>query len=92
MENCCGRNKECEGEDQNVGYKMMTILVTKLEHMGHVITCDNWFTSLFLFLGLLKLRFRATETCRTNRRRWPNALTIDKGKAVRAVSRDIIWW
>ena len=70
----------------------MTILVTKLEHMGHVITCDNWFTNLFLFLGLLKLGFKATETCRTNRRRWPNALTIDKGKAVRAVPRGIIWW
>ena len=40
----------------------------------------------------MKLGFRATRTCRTNRRDWPSALTIDKGKAVRTISRGTIWW
>jgi hypothetical protein len=92
MEVYCGKSEECEGEDQNTGYKVVTSLVSGLEHVGHVITCDNWFTSPILFWDLLKLGFRATGTCRTNRRGWPSALTIDKGKAVRAVPRGTMWW
>jgi hypothetical protein len=92
MEIYCGKSEECEGEDQNTGYKVVTSLVSGLEHMGHVITCDNWFTSPILFWDLLKLGFRATGTCRTNRRGWPSALTIDKGKALRGVPRGTMWW
>ena len=48
----CGNNKECEGEDQIAGYKVVISLVSGLEHVGYVITCENWFTSPILFWDL----------------------------------------
>jgi hypothetical protein len=92
MEIYCGKSEECEGKDQNTGYKVVTSSVSGLEHVGYMITCDNWFTSPILFWDLLKLSFRATGIYKTNRRGWPSALTIDKGKAVRGVSRGTMWW
>ena len=60
MELYCCKNEECEGEDQNAGYKVVIILVSRLEHMEHVITADNWFTSPILFLGYFEARFQSS--------------------------------
>lgn len=50
-------NKSFDSLDNNqsVGYKVITSLVSSLEKKGHVKTYDNWFISLILFFWSLAL-------------------------------------
>ena len=41
MEIYWGKSEECEDEDQNADYEMMSSLVSMLEHVAHVITCND---------------------------------------------------
>ena len=69
----------------------MLQLVKGLEHRGHVLYCDNYYSSHELFLKLRSLGFGACGTVRTNRRGIPSSFkskaSLKKGE-VRASQSD----
>ena len=57
--------------------KKVLSLLSGLGGNGHIVTCDNVFTSPSLFWELLQDEIYATGLIRTNRKGWPEALTIN---------------
>ncbi len=53
------------------------------KNKNHIITCVNIFFSPTLFWDLLMVAVLVTNTCKTNCKEWPNALTIDPNKGSR---------
>jgi hypothetical protein len=69
----CGKNtatlvggmSQCA--EQNLAHQVVTDLTTRLDNRGHVITMDNFFTSIGLFRDLECRGIYATETMHSNR-------------------------
>ena len=53
-------------------------LLERLEDKSHIVTCDNYFTSPKLFWDLVLKGSGTTCTNKTNRKGWPQALTLAK--------------
>ena len=51
----------------NLGHKVVTNLTSGLDHKGHVIFVDNFFTNVALFQDLERCRIYATGSMRLNR-------------------------
>jgi hypothetical protein len=69
----CGKNKETEkvvcvarGE-ASLAYKVILDLAIELQGKGHVISMDNFFTSVGLFEELAFMQIYATGIVKTNR-------------------------
>jgi hypothetical protein len=56
-----------QGVEQNLAHRVVTNLTSGLDNKGHVITMDNFFTSVGLFRGLERRGIYATRTMRSNR-------------------------
>lgn len=71
------------GDTNNgAGYSVVSRLLDGYEGVGHVLACDNFFTSATLFYDLREKLIYATGTCRTDRVGWPQAL-MQKDNGVR---------
>jgi hypothetical protein len=71
----CGASKNQE-KSGNIGEKTILSLMRGLGGKRHIVTCDKFFKSPSLFWELLQDEIYATCTIRTNRKGWPEALTI----------------
>ena len=60
--------------DPSLAHEMILKLVEDLYGKGHVITMDNYFSSILLFKKLLWRRIYATSTVRLNHIGLPTAL------------------
>ena len=87
MEVYCGASTS-EDDNHATGFKIVNQLMRGHEGKGHIVTCDNFFTSPKLFWCLLQKGIYATGRCRSNRVGWPNALTINP----RTRSRGQLWF
>ena len=85
----CGKEESLNAKDEAlVGYKVVMRLLEGLEDKGHIVTYDKFFTSPKLFWDLLLKGIGATGTTKTNRKGWPQALTLAKEGPERG---DIHW-
>ena len=67
----------------------MLKLVEGLEHKGHHLYCDNYYTSPNLFSSLRQVGFGACGTARGNRRRMPKAVVAAKLKKGEVTSSEV---
>jgi hypothetical protein len=68
-----------------IGRNVVKTLIQNLSGRGHIVTTDNFFTSVPLFLDLLENGTMATGTLRTTRKYVPKAMfakTITKWKEI----------
>ena len=69
-------------------------LVKGLEHRGHVLYCDNYYSSPELFLKLRTLGFGACGTVWTNRRGIPSSFmskaSLKKGEVRESQSDELL--
>jgi hypothetical protein len=56
-----------QGAEKNLAHRVVTNLTAGLDNKGHVITMDNFFTSVGLFRDLKRRGIYATGTMRSNR-------------------------
>jgi hypothetical protein len=79
LEVYCGKEESLNAKDEAlVGYKVVMRLLEGLEVKGHIVTCDNFFTSPKLFWDLMLKGIDATGTTKTDRKGWPQALLLAK--------------
>jgi hypothetical protein len=69
------------------GHNVVKNLMQKLQGRGHIVTTDNYFTSVLLFLDLLENGTMATSTLRENRKYVSRAMLAKKVTK----SKDIGW-
>lgn len=86
-----GRDDNLISTDMSVTEAVVVKLTEGLEHRGHHLYCDNYYTSPNLFLTLGRLGFGACGTVRTNRRGLPASIKskekMKKGE-VKSASTD----
>ncbi len=58
-----------------VTHAVVLKLADGLEHRGHHLYCDNYYTSPTLFCSLRRLGFGACGTARSNQKRMPVVVT-----------------
>jgi hypothetical protein len=56
-----------QSAEQNLAHRVVTDLIARLDNKGHVITMDNFFTNVGLFLDLECHGIYAVGTMRSNR-------------------------
>ena len=83
----CGAS-DTQEKSGTVGTRTVLSLLEGYEGKGHIVTCDNFFTSPSLFWELMKNNILATGTVRTNRKGWPDALTM----AAAGGERGQLWY
>jgi hypothetical protein len=94
----CGKEGSLNAKDEAlVGYKVVMRLLEGLEDKGHIVTCDNFFTSPKLFWDLMLKGIGATGTTKTNRKGWPQALTLakdgpERGETYIGACTHLIYW
>lgn len=66
---------QVEDSESGAAYFVVCRLLGGFEHVGHVLTCDYWFTSPALLFDLARKGIYATGTCRIDQVGWPVALT-----------------
>jgi len=68
-------------------YKIVYGLMDGYKNNNYIVTCDNLFSRLTLFLDLLKVEVHAKGTCRIDCKGSLGALPIDPNKG----SRGQVW-
>lgn len=65
--------------ERNLGRRIVLEMMDGFQ--GHIVTCDNFFTSYALGIELLNKKMRMIGTIRRNKPELPSALTIPRGRA-----------
>ena len=79
----------CSSHSSGVTHGVVLRLLEGLEHRGHLVYMDNYYTNPTLFAPLLQLVFGACGTVRINRRGMPKEVTEAKLKKGEMTSREV---
>lgn len=87
----CGKGTELE-IDRELGItgSIATSLLKDFMHKGHILYCDNWYTSPDLFKKLLKNKTGACGIVREDRKNMPKFDTIGRGEVTHATCNNIL--
>ncbi len=83
------RKDESLDDTNGVTYAVVLNLVERLEHKGHHLYCDSYYTSPTLFSCLRALGFGACGTARGDQKRMPKSLASAKLQKGEVITCDV---